>query len=134
MGTFLRKWMILIFINVKSKLSAWVWIVRLYPLLLLVHMYRDRRLTTLVAELGVNLYVNLNTSFRVQDCSKKIWKHHRKIYHHKIHYNLKAIMGMYVCASHLWLARHTLDVPNNIVFVRYLCKPFHYLSVLEISF
>ena len=31
-------------------------------------------LTTLVAELGVNLEVNLNTSFRVQNCVKGSWK------------------------------------------------------------
>ena len=31
-------------------------------------------LTTLVAELGVNLEVNLNTSFRVQNCLKRSWK------------------------------------------------------------
>ena len=38
-----------------------------------IYIYRVGRLTTLVAELGVNLEVNLNPSFRVQDCLKRSW-------------------------------------------------------------
>ena len=41
-------------------------------------------LTTLVAELCVNLEVNLNTSFRGQNCLKRSWKRGTSDYTHRL--------------------------------------------------